>query len=91
MKVLANLANRIKSLNVLDMIHELSEHTEFTDYIIELNTRNQLFDKGVNSKGESIGDYSANTKGIKQANGAIYDHVTLLDTGKFYESFNSLS
>ena len=87
MRALVNLANRVKSLNVNDMIHELSEHTEFTDYIIELNTKNQLYDKGINSKGISIGEYSIKTKGIKQAKGDIYDHVTLLDTGDFYESF----
>jgi len=69
------------------MLHELSEHVEFTDYIIELNTKNQLYDKGIDAKGERIGSYSPKTKAIKNANGEISDHVTLLDTGKFYESF----
>ena len=87
MKALVKLANNIKSLTVNDMIHELSEHPEFTDYIIELNTKNQLYDKGVNSQGESIGSYSSRTKQIKTEKGQITDHVTLLDTGAFYESF----
>lgn len=87
MKALVKLANNIKSLTVNDMIHELSEHPEFTDYIIELNTKNQLYDKGVNSQGERIGSYSARTKQIKTEKGQITDHVTLLDTGAFYESF----
>ena len=87
MKALTNLALRIKTLSVNDLIDELGEHTEFIDLIIELNTKNQLYDKGVNSKGESIGDYSRYTKAIKDEKGQIFDHVTLNDTGKFYESF----
>jgi hypothetical protein len=87
LKALVNLANRVKSLSVDDLIHELSEHTEFTDLIIELNTKNQLYDKGVDAKGERIGSYSAKTKAIKDSKGEISDHVTLLDTGQFYESF----
>lgn len=87
MKAISNLAQRVKSISIDDMLHELSEHVEFTDYIIELNTKNQLYDKGIDAKGERIGSYSAKTKAIKDANGEISDHVTLLDTGKFYESF----
>ena len=87
MKAISNLAQRVKSLSIDDMLHELSEHAEFTDYIIELNTKNQLYDKGIDAKGERIGSYSPKTKAIKDANGEISDHVTLLDTGKFYESF----
>lgn len=87
MRALESLANRVKSLNVTDLIHELSEHKDFTDFIIELNTKNQLYDKGVNSLNVSIGDYSPKTKGIKQEQGQPYDRVTLNDTGAFYESF----
>lgn len=87
MRTLESLANRVKSLNVNDMIHELSEHAEFMDFIIELNTKNQLYDKGVNSLNISIGEYSPKTKGIKQELGQPYSRVTLNDTGAFYESF----
>lgn len=87
MRALESLANRVKSLSINDMIHELSENTEFMDYIIELNTKNQLYDKGVNSLNVSIGEYSPKTKGIKQEQGQPFDRVTLNDTGAFYESF----
>jgi len=87
MRTLESLANRVKGLNINDMIHELSENTEFMDYIIELNTKNQLYDKGVNSLNVSIGDYSPKTKSIKQEQGQPFDRVTLNDTGAFYESF----
>jgi hypothetical protein len=93
MEALKNLALRIKNLSVLDLVHELSETPEFTDLIIDLNTKNQLYDKGIDSEGRSLGDYSANTiegtnqyQGKKQK-GQRYDHITLNDTGAFYESF----
>ncbi len=87
MKALTNLALRVKSLSVNDLVDELGEHPEFIDLIIELNTKKQLYDRGINAKGESIGDYSLYTKAIKDEKGQIFDHVTLNDTGKFYESF----
>ena len=88
MIALIQLALRVKNLSVHDMLHELSEHKDFMDFIIELNTKNQLYEMGVNSKGESIGDYSIKTIGIKEEKGQITDHVTLNDTGAFYESFS---
>lgn len=87
MKALTKLALRVKNLSINDLVNELGEHTEFIDLIIELNTKNQLYDRGINSKGESIGDYSLYTKAIKDDKGQITDHITLNDTGKFYESF----
>jgi hypothetical protein len=87
MKALSNLALRVKNLSVNDLVDELGEYPEFIDLIIELNTKNQLYDKGVDAIGDSIGSYSAKTKAIKDASGQISDHVTLNDTGKFYESF----
>lgn len=87
MKALTNLALKVKSLSVNDMVDELGEHPEFIDLIIELNTKNQLYDKGVDSLGDRIGSYSPKTKAIKDANSQISDHVTLNDTGKFYDSF----
>jgi predicted transcriptional regulator len=87
MKKLVALANKVKQLSVNDLIHELSENNSFTDFIIELNTKKQLYDKGVDSNDKTLGEYSSKTKGIKQQKGERFDHITLLDTGKFYESF----
>lgn len=87
MKALASLANRLKSITVNELLLVLSQNKEFTDLIIELNTRKQLYDKGIDSLGENIGTYSAKTKQIKAEKGQIIDHVTLFDTGDFYKSF----
>jgi hypothetical protein len=97
MRALVSLAKRIQGITVEDLIHELSDHKEFTDLIIELNTQKQLFDKGEDSRGVKLsdigGDYSAATiYGTVNFEGKIqkglpYDRVTLFDTGQFYESF----
>ena len=61
------------------------------DYIIELNTEgektSQLFELGVDSQGNRLGDYSGFTKNIKASKGQRIDHITLKDTGEFYKSF----
>lgn len=93
MEILKKLAEKVKALTVNDLIHELSESPEFNDLIIELNTRSQLYERGIDSRGRSLGDYAANTiegtkfyKGKKEK-GQRFDHITLNDTGEFYESF----
>lgn len=69
----------------------LSQDRSFTDYIIELNTQSQLFDKGIDSTGRSLedvgGGYSPYTIEIKKSKGQPTDRVTLKDTGDFYQSF----
>lgn len=59
--------------------------------VIQMNTEVQLYQKGVDSEGESLesigGDYSNVTKDIKSRNNQIYDHITLKDTGDFYKSW----
>lgn len=66
---------------------------EFTDKMIELNTIEQLYKKGIDSTGDSIGEYQpATIEGTSRFKGKIekgqpYDRVTLKDTGDFYNSF----
>lgn len=91
MRALVALANRIKQLKTSELLKILSENKQFTDLIIELNTRKQLFEMGVNSDGISLenigGGYSGKTIEYKKEKGQRYDHVTLNDTGDFYNSF----
>lgn len=59
--------------------------------IIEMNTQEQLFQKGVDSKGIPLmdigGEYSFVTKDIKDFLGQPIDRITLKDTGDFYKSW----
>ena len=57
-------------------------------FILDLNRFDQLFDQGINSKGDVIGFYRGTSRGkklgqIKQAG----DHYDFLDTGEFFDSF----
>lgn len=81
-------------LNPNDLFLEaVGKHEE--ELIIHLNTRgeptSQLFVDGINSLGETLesigGGYSDVTIEIKKEKGQPIDRVTLLDTGKFYDSF----
>lgn len=55
--------------------------------IIEMNTEDQLYNKGIDSNDNPLGDYTPFSVSIKQEKGQRYDHITLKDTGAFYESF----
>lgn len=58
--------------------------------IVEMNTRDQLYDHGVNSLGVSIMDYKPYrplTIQIKEAKGQPTNRVTLRDEGDFQRSF----
>lgn len=89
MKALAALALRAKSLTIDELILELSKHRSFTDFIIELNTKKQLFEKGVNADNVKLsdigGDYSPYTLELHPEK--VADIITLYDTGDFYNSF----
>lgn len=60
---------------------------EVIDMIIQLNTEDQLEEQGIDSLGRSLGEYSPYTIAIKRMKGDRYDHVTLKDTGAFYNSW----
>ena len=85
-----------EAVNPVELLHALFLDPEFTDLIIRLNTEgeqtSQLI-RGVDSKGKQLdeigGEYSPYTVMIKKEKGQITDHVTLKDTGYFYQSFKT--
>jgi len=89
MRALVSLANRVKSLKVLGLIKVLADDKSFTDLIIDLNTKKQLFDKGIDSKGRSLSDIGGNYSPftLQLHPEKIADKITLYDTGDFYASF----
>ncbi len=64
-----------------------SVDTDVKDEIVRMNTIEQLYEQGVDSRGVSLGEYSPVTIMFKQLKGERYDHVTLYDEGDFYASF----
>ena len=55
--------------------------------ILDLNRKDQLFDKGIDRDGDRLGSYTPTTVQIKQQKGQPFDRTTLFDTGDFYNSF----
>jgi hypothetical protein len=69
----------------------LFQGQEFREQIIHLNTTKQLYERGIDSEGNSLGEYSPTTVFIKlfeRSPTQVVDRVTLKDTGEFYKSFN---
>lgn len=84
-------AKMVSMLSELDAFKVVFDTPRVKNMIVEMNTIEQLYDKGIDSTGELLsdigGDYSFNTKAIKSAQGVPYDRVTLKDTGDFYKSW----
>ena len=82
-KILDNIINLDQDL----IIENILKDKGFQRFIIDLNTEEQLFEKGIDSFGASLGDYTDFTKTVKSIKGQRIDHITLEDTGEFYKSF----
>jgi uncharacterized protein YktA (UPF0223 family) len=73
----------------------LFSNQEFKKLIIDLNTKSQLYQQGIDSEGIKLSEYSRNngysnyTKAIKEAKGQPTNRITLNDTGAFYRSFRT--
>ena len=84
-KLVKNL-KRLKNGGIDDVARKLivSNKKEVTD----LNTKKQLFDKGINSDGTEVEpEYKKTTISIKERKGQPTNRVTLKDTGSFHKKF----
>ena len=89
------VVDNIKRLDPSKIVIRQMSTPESKKLIIELNTDEQLFKKGEDSRGISLkrtdstgfGGYSSRTIAIKRSKGQRVSNVTLKDTGAFYESF----
>lgn len=75
------------------ILKKVFSDSELKTFVLDLNRIDQLYDKGVTADDKYLGNYSAvtiegtkNFKG-KEEKGQRYDHITLKDTGDFYDSF----
>lgn len=86
--------NFLKATSEKELMTALFRDKSFRKLIIDLNTEEQLFEQGVDSKGRKLGNYSiATIEGTrnflgKKQKGQRFDHITLKDTGAFYKSFS---
>lgn len=82
---------KIKQLEAINVdvlfVEVVRDNADIQNLILDLNRFNQLFDKGIDSEGQDLGEYTPFTIQIKTGKGQPVDRVTLKDTGAFYDSF----
>lgn len=90
---LRDIAKRVRDLDQNKIAFRVFEDKTLQAQVIDLNTQSQLYEKGIDAEGRSLGEYSlATIYGTSNFAGKIekgqrYDHITLNDTGEFYQSF----
>jgi len=86
------LASKLATINVTDTLIKILNKPKTQEFIINLNTRVQLYKEGEDSTGVKLseigGGYAPSTKKIKSRKGQPTNRVTLYDTGDFYDSFS---
>lgn len=93
MKDLERLLKNINKLDIDDIFYNLWKNNKVQNYIIDLNTEgeptSQLYELGQDSLGRELGNYSPYTveRKLFGSGDNRVDHITLKDTGEFYESF----
>ena len=90
MQALLTLGKNVKELNsninIGALINEIIKNEGLDDYILDLNSIDQLFDKGINKDNVVVGFYSKATESINPKKKAG-SHFTFKDTGDFFRSF----
>lgn len=81
------ILNRAQNIDP-DKVWIFAIDEQVQDEIVRLNTQDQLFDKGIDSLNDTLGDYSPITVTIKRRKGQKTSNITLKDTGEFYDSFD---
>lgn len=85
---MGDIGQTIKKFLNLDLKKEVIKilnSKKVQDFVITMQ-QERLYNTGKDSEGESLGSYSPFTVVIKQEKGQRTDHITLRDTGEFYES-----
>lgn len=91
MQKLEELLLKFTKLNEQDLLSEVFNYQDNVEIVLDLNRLDQLYKQGIDSEGQSLGEYSAftvNQKLFFRDPAQPVDRVTLKDTGAFYDSFN---
>lgn len=86
------MIDNVRALNRNEALFFIMSQDKNKEFVIELNTNEQLFKDGVDSNNTKLdqigGEYSEYTILLKQEEGLPVDRITLYNTGDFYNSFN---
>lgn len=86
MDALIQFCDNIIKLDIDELLAEIYDRSEFKELVAKLNLQDQLFAKGINSKGVSLGEYAESTKKKKRKDGLPDDRITLFQSGSFYDT-----
>jgi hypothetical protein len=95
-KKIKQLCRNAKRINEEKMLKDILKTDSIKAQIIDLN-QSQLYEKGLLADGTPTGEYApATIEGTTNFEGKIqkgqrYDHITLKDTGDFYDSMRVVS
>ena len=97
MEAIEQLGNRLASIKIFEMIDAMFGTAKYQKLVPDM-VRDRLTRSGTYSTGEEIrtyradldANYAAFTISEKERKGQISSHVTLKDTGQFYNTFNLL-
>lgn len=90
---LKNMAKNAAKLNSNKILKTVFDNKLLQAQILDLNTQDQMYERGVDAQGDLLGEYSAYSKLYKNfiagglGNDTRSDHKTYKDTGFFYRSF----
>lgn len=80
------LLKKVRKFDVDKILREVWRNPRVENFIVDLITQKQLFEKGEDGKGVSLGEYTPFSIQLKIEKGQRIDHITLQDKGDFYES-----
>jgi len=89
-EAILQLTDRIAKLDEGLLLRNFVSIPVVQTFILDLNRRDQLFNKGIDSKNRALGVYTPFTINSKQERGVPLPsdfHITLFDTGEFYSTF----
>lgn len=81
----AMLNNARKLSETKAWVNALDRETQ--QFIVSLNTNEQLGDDGIDSKGRSLGDYAPFTVNFRRSKGLQVDHIDFKVTGNYWASW----
>lgn len=80
------LEANLKSINISTLFNSIMK--ELREWIIDQNVQEQLYEKGIDARGERLEPpYAVQTIKYKTVKGQPVDRVTLRDEGDFHASF----
>jgi len=89
-EAILQLTDRVAKLDEGLLLRNFVSIPAVQTFILDLNRRDQLFNKGIDSKNRALGVYTPFTINSKQERGVPLPsdfHITLFDTGEFYSTF----